>query len=238
MTEVSKVGFDQKAAQDYVNTKSKNIVEQHQRPKPSGIMEDGSRLGKDAFLKLLVAQLQNQDPSNPMDDREFITQMAQFSSLEQMQNMTKVMESLLMSQQQSQLMGYTSFIGKEVKWHNITEQVDENNKPIIEDGVGVIQSLRFKDGDVIFTLEDGREINPGNISGILNDKGSAGSGSSLVQASNLIGKKVTYKETDEEGNEIEKTAKVISVSNKDGKISFILDNDKKISSDQFTAISE
>lgn len=44
-------------------------------------------LDKDAFLKLLVTQLSNQDPLNPMDDKEFIAQMAQFSTLEQVQNL-------------------------------------------------------------------------------------------------------------------------------------------------------
>jgi len=199
-----------------------------------------SELGKDAFLQLLITQLQHQDPTNPMDDREFISQMAQFSSLEQMQNMTKAIESLLSSQQQSQMMNYATFIGKEVKWHEITEEKDEKGNPVVNEGTGVIESLKFVDGSVVFKLVDGKEISPGNISGILSGAGNPSSNgnnnvqeSPLVKASQLIGKNVTYKDGDQE-----LTGRIVSVSNKDGVINYVLDNDKKLTDKDFTVISE
>ena len=82
--------------------------------------DDNSRipkkaLGKDDFLKLLVTQLNYQDPLKPMDNTEYIAQLAQFSSLESLQNITKGLDS------QSLLLqglnnGYaTNLIGKNVK---------------------------------------------------------------------------------------------------------------------------
>lgn len=51
-------------------------------------------LGKDSFMKMMIAQLQHQDPLNPMDGTAFVAQLAQFSSLEQLQNLNDVMGSL------------------------------------------------------------------------------------------------------------------------------------------------
>ena len=69
-------------------------------------------LGKDSFLKLLVTELTHQDPVNPMNDREFISQMAQFSSLEQMTQMNKSIQALNMSARAGEA---SSLLGKNVE---------------------------------------------------------------------------------------------------------------------------
>ena len=54
---------------------------------PTTPISTGKAPGKDEFLQLLVTQLRHQDPLNPMQDREFITQLAQFNALEEMQKL-------------------------------------------------------------------------------------------------------------------------------------------------------
>lgn len=183
-------------------------------------------LGKDDFLKILMTQLQNQDPLNPMQDKDFIAQMATFTSLEQMTNMNKSITSLVSAQEQAQLISYSQFIGKEVSWHKITESNDGSS--VIEQGTGKIASLKFTDGVATFLLEDGKSLTSGNISQINDTKGDT----MLLQASMMIGKTVTYSSENNES----KQAKVTSVSLKDGKSLFQLENGESVSSKSITKI--
>ena len=76
---------------------------------------DKNVLGKDDFLKLMVAQMKNQDPMNPADDKDNIAQMAQFSSLEQITNLATATQKLADSMQMTQTLG---LIGHTVTYTN------------------------------------------------------------------------------------------------------------------------
>lgn len=197
-----------------------------------------NELGKDAFLQILISQLQNQDPTQPMDDKEFIAQMAQFSSLEQMQNMTTAMKSLLESQQQSQLMNYSTFVGKEVKWHEITEELDDKGKPIVNNGTGKINELKFVNGEPVFILEGGKEISPGNISSVLNGSSTTPTDTvpenPLVTASQLIGQTVQYYELNGEMAQ----GVIQSIKTNNSLIEYILEGEKSLTRDQFELMNK
>ena len=72
-------------------------------------------LDKDDFLKILITQLSNQDPTKPMEDKEFIAQMAQFSTLEQMTNMNEGFSKVADRIQSSQALG---MLGRTVEIEN------------------------------------------------------------------------------------------------------------------------
>lgn len=198
-----------------------------------------SSLGKDTFLQLLVAQLQHQDPTSPMDDKQFISQMAQFSSLEQMQNVSKSVDSLSEIAKQSQLIQYNDFIGKSVTWNEATSQKDAKGKPIINTGTGTVSKVTFSGDSVVITLEDGKKLAPANISEVLgNTKNSSSNSSSnsLLEASLLIGKNVSYK-LDTQTQETTATVKSVKKSS-DGNIVYSLSNGDEVKTDQLSSISQ
>lgn len=185
-------------------------------------------LGKDDFLKILMVQLQNQDPMNPMQDKDFIAQMATFSTLEQITNMGKSMDKFVKVQEQSQLIAYNQFVGKDITWHKVSEAKELGGTPVIEEGIGRVASVQFKDNNVLFILDDGTKLEPGNISQI----NETSKENAMVQASMMIGKSVTYLV-----DKAEKNGLVKSVSFKDGKTLFQLDDEKTtITASQITKI--
>jgi len=111
-------------------------------------------LGKDDFLKILMAQIQNQNPLDPMKDKEFISQMTQFSNLEQMTNMSQSMEKFLETQSLPPLIQYSSLIGKEVAYPMINEETGVEER--LEKGV--VTSVVQKDGNTSLELKSGFKL--------------------------------------------------------------------------------
>jgi flagellar basal-body rod modification protein FlgD len=87
-----------------------DVYSQASTPKTS----DNSVMGKDDFLTLLVAQLQHQDPLNPSESTEFTAQLAQFSSLEQLQNIDETLTGFEVYQSTLNNIEASGFIGKTV----------------------------------------------------------------------------------------------------------------------------
>ena len=101
----------------------------------------GNDLGKDAFLKILITQLTHQDPLDPLKDKDFIAQMAQFSTLEQMTNMNKSIEQMLALNKASAV----SYFGR------VIEYKGDNGLPAYSQ-VGYV---RFEKGKIILNTPDG-----------------------------------------------------------------------------------
>lgn len=108
---------------------------------------------KDMFLQLLVAQLKNQDPSSPMDQKDMMAQMAQFTSVEQLTNLTKAMETLTFNSQFSQSVG---LIGKTVDYA-VTTGTDTTIS------TSKVTAVKTTAGELQLVLEDGTTITPANV---------------------------------------------------------------------------
>lgn len=108
-----------------------------------------SELGKNDFMLLLLEQLKNQDPTKPMEDTEFIAQLAQFNSLEQMQSLNNTMFDLLVLQQVNEA---NTLIGK-----TITAQPASETEPVTGKvtGFGIIKGeVTLQVGEKSVSLRD------------------------------------------------------------------------------------
>jgi len=89
-----------------------NVSSTSSSPPPA--TRGSQELGKDQFMRLMLTQLQNQDPTAPADNQQMIAQMAQFSTLELMQRTDRTMSALLMAQAASNQQQAIGLVGKDV----------------------------------------------------------------------------------------------------------------------------
>jgi flagellar basal-body rod modification protein FlgD len=186
-----------------------------------------SQLGKDEFLKILMSQLQHQDPMNPMQDKDFVAQMATFSTLEQITNMGKAFEDFVQLQKQGSLIAYQQMIGKEVSY---SVPVEGEDGVAVKNGEGTIENIQYSNGEITFSLSDGSVVRPENIFEVQ----ATTNENLMMQASQLIGKYVTW--VNENGAEQESV--VQSVLFKNGKSVFSLgdENGSSVTSSQIIKI--
>jgi len=107
-------------------------------------------LGRDAFMKLLLAQLQYQDPLKPMDDTDFIAQLAQLNTVQQLEELNESFESFM---GQQNLMRGADLIGR-----TVSASVAGGDSV-----QGTVSAAKIKDGEVILVI-DGTEVSLQNVS--------------------------------------------------------------------------
>jgi flagellar basal-body rod modification protein FlgD len=113
------------------------------------VTQAAQTMGKDEFLKLFTYQLRYQDPMKPLESTEFTSQLAQFSSLEQLYNLNTGITQLLSFQSSINNGMVAGFIGKSV---------------ITQDGsTGKIVGISFDQGNTFLTLDNGKKITIGDI---------------------------------------------------------------------------
>ncbi len=118
-------------------------------------------LGREAFMTLLIAQLQNQDPLQPTSNDAFIAQLAQFSTLEEMKGVNENLVALALLQQSNALMDQltsaSALIGHSVRFLHPTTG---------EESVGTVDSVRIMDGVAVLYI-DGEDVPLINVTEVL-----------------------------------------------------------------------
>ena len=132
-------------------------------------------LGKDAFMTLLVDQIKNQDPLSPSDNTQYLAQLAQFSSLEQMQSLNDNIVGLAVLQQNNALMSQltqsSTLIGQTVMYTDPSTG---------ESATGAVGSVKIQDNVALLSI-GGEDVPLANVSQVLGHQpvdttGSTGSG--------------------------------------------------------------
>jgi Flagellar hook capping protein len=155
-----------------------------------------SSVSKDEFLQILAAQLSNQDPMNPTSDTDFIGQMAQFSALEQMQNLNT---------------SFTSFQASSMIGKNVLATVT-NSDGTSSQVYGQVTGVTTDNGTTYLDVGS-NEVSLDQVSAVYND---SSMDATISQASGLIGKTIDGSVYDSQGNATDVKGVVDSIEVKNG----------------------
>lgn len=195
----------------------------------SQLREIKTELGQDAFMQILIAQLANQDPMQPMSDTDFIAQMAQFSALEQMQALNATFKS-------SQAYNY---VGKGIiaTTNILNEETGEWEETIMN---GIVEGIEFHN-DKPYLIVGDYLLEPDSVNQIYDANG-AGSSSSLesniLQSGSLVGKYVTANVQNASEEIVEVSGQVEKIIVKNGYVYAQLDNGQEVAVVNITSIDD
>jgi flagellar basal-body rod modification protein FlgD len=135
---------------------------------PSGVAQtnttatsgDKMTMGKEDFMKLLIAQLKNQDPNAPVDAKEFVTQLSQLTSVEQLSNMSSQLKSLTTATTGLVSNEAGNFVGKNIEANGSKLYLGDQNTPtsaitLAQSADDVVVTIRDAKGQAVRTLDRG-----------------------------------------------------------------------------------
>ncbi|MFB1098551.1 MULTISPECIES: flagellar hook capping FlgD N-terminal domain-containing protein [Bacillaceae] len=123
-------------------------------------------LDKDDFLQILMVQLQNQDPTSPMDDSKFVDQMTSFTNLEQVMNISEAVQSLAGNQTvMSPVLQYSHMIDKQVTYN----EYDLDTGEITDTITSKVTAVTQQGGYAVLELENGKSIYADAVTKVSNE---------------------------------------------------------------------
>ena len=158
---------------------SSYIIGQYEREQAASNQPSQKKsMDQNSFLTLLVAQLNHQDPLNPMDDKEMTGQLAQFSSLEQLTGINKGVESLVDKSSGTDLVSGVSFIGKSVKADGYNISKNDGYVSTVYYGLGepvsdLLMNVYDDEGALVKSMEIGAK-QPGSYEAVWDGTNTAG----------------------------------------------------------------
>ncbi|MDH0749133.1 flagellar hook assembly protein FlgD [Pseudomonas sp. GD03842] len=147
------------------DTSASDYIKSLQKPtsdKTGDSTTGANSLGKDAFLQLLVTQMQNQNPLDPQDNSQFVAQLAQFSSLESIQNLNTSVDAIGGMYQSSQALQASSLVGRSVIVDGGSTHVDtakEMTGQVVLPSTSTLTTVSVYDstGSVVRTIDLGEQ---------------------------------------------------------------------------------